>query len=132
MRRRRYATNVLVVTFWSLTLALAVCALLALLLETGQWHGAPGPAGWFAIGYNALVIFGFSQVLWFRLASSLPPVASGLSVMLIPVIGLFSGMAVLGETPRWQDWVALGCILVAIASVLLPSGRASDRRAVRG
>jgi len=132
MRRRRHATNVLTVTFWSLVLALAVCALLALLLETGQWRGAPGPGGWIAIGYNALVIFGFSQVLWFRLASSLPPVASGLSVMLIPVIGLFSGMAVLGESPRWQDWVALGCILVAIASVLLPSGRASDRRGARG
>jgi len=120
MRRRRQATNVLTVTFWSLALALAVCALLSLLFETAQWRDRPGAAGWFAIGYNALVIFGFSQVLWFRLASSLPPVASGLSVMMIPVIGLFSGMAFLGESPRWQDWVALGCILAAIGTVLLP------------
>ena len=130
-RRRRQTTSVIAITFWSLTLALAVCAAAALLFERSQWRGWPGTAGWISITYNALVIFGFSQVLWFRLASSLPPVASGLSVMLIPVIGLFSGMAILREIPRWQDWVALGCILVAIATVLLP-GNWLRRRAPTG
>jgi len=37
------------------------------------------------------------------------------------VIGLFSGMAMLGEQPHWQDYVALACVLAAIASVLLPA-----------
>jgi drug/metabolite transporter (DMT)-like permease len=66
-----------------------------------------------------------SQLLWFRLASILPPVASSLSVMLIPVVGLFSGMALLGEQPTWHDRVALGCVLAAIASLLLPARRAA-------
>jgi drug/metabolite transporter (DMT)-like permease len=66
------------------------------------------------------LVFGVSQLLWFRLASILPPVASGLSVMLIPVVGLFSAMAMLGEVPTWHDWAALACVLAAIASVLLP------------
>jgi drug/metabolite transporter (DMT)-like permease len=57
-------------------------------------------------------------VVWFRLATILPPVASGLSVMLIPVIGLFSGMWLLGEVPHWQDYVALVSILIAIVTVL--------------
>jgi drug/metabolite transporter (DMT)-like permease len=131
MRRRRHPTSVLAITFWSLVLALTVCAVAALLFERSQWQGWPGAAGWVSIAYNALVIFGFSQILWFRLASALPPVATGLSVMLIPVIGLFSGMAILGEQPRWQDWVALGCILVAIATVLLPAGWFVGRTAGR-
>jgi magnesium chelatase family protein len=38
-----------------------------------------------------------------RLATILPPVASSLSVMLIPVVGLFSGMLLLGEVPRLRD-----------------------------
>jgi drug/metabolite transporter (DMT)-like permease len=66
-----------------------------------------------------------SQPLWFGLARILPPVASSLSVMLIPVVGLFSGMLLLGEQPSWHDWVALGCVLAAIASVLLPARRAT-------
>ena len=71
------------------------------------------------------LVFGVSQLLWFRLATILPPVASSLSVMLIPVVGLFSGMLLLGEQPSWHDWAALGCVLAAIASVLLPARRAT-------
>ena len=37
--------------------------------------------------------------------------ASGLSVMMIPVLGVFSGMVVLGEQPHWQDYAALVLIL---------------------
>jgi drug/metabolite transporter (DMT)-like permease len=121
MRRRRQATSVLVITFWSLAISLLVCGLVSVLFERHLWVRPPNRAEWGAIAYNALVIFGFSQVMWFRLASILPPVASGLSVMLIPVIGLFSGMAMLGEQPHWQDFAALGSILVAIATVLLPA-----------
>jgi drug/metabolite transporter (DMT)-like permease len=121
MRRRRQRTSVLVITFWSLVQSLIVCGLVSVLFERDQWSRPPNAAEWGAIAYNSVVIFGFSQVMWFRLASILPPVASGLSVMLIPVIGLFSGMAMLGEQPHWQDYAALACVLVAIASVLLPS-----------
>lgn len=121
MRRRRQDTNVQVITFWSVVISLAVCGTIAAVFEHEQWVRPPNAAEWAAIGYNALLIFGVSQAMWFRLASILPPVASGLSVMLIPVVGLFSAMLMLDEQPRWQDWVALGCILVAIATVLLPA-----------
>ena len=117
-------TPVLVVTFWSLVLSLVVCGLLSALFERDQWVRAPNPAEWGAIAYNSIVIFGFSQFMWFRLASILPPLASSLSVMLIPVIGLFSGMAMLGERPHWQDFAALAAILVAIATVLVPKAPA--------
>jgi len=50
----------------------------------------------------------------------LPPAASGLSVMMIPVVGVFSSMVILGEQPHWQDYVALALILMALATVLLP------------
>ena len=131
MRRRRQPTSVLTITFWSQAIVLLVCSLLALLLERDHWRWPPSGVGWAAIIYNAVVIFGFSQAIWFRIASTLPPVASGLSVMLIPVTGLFSGMALLSETPRWQDWFALGSILVAMAAVLLPAGSLARLRARR-
>ncbi len=63
----------------------------------------------------------FCHVVWSMLARKLPPAASGLSVMMIPVLGVFSGMWMLGEQPAWQDYVALALILVALSTVLLPS-----------
>lgn len=120
MRRRKQQTPVQVITFWSLLQSLIVCSALCFLIERDQWVRWPNAVEWSAMAYNSLVIFGFAQVMWFRLATILPPVASGLSVMLIPVIGLFSGIAMLGERPMWQDWVALVSILLAIATVLLP------------
>ncbi|MCO5108940.1 MAG: DMT family transporter [Burkholderiaceae bacterium] len=127
MRRRRLSAHILAITFWSLVLGLAVCGGIAVAFERQSWVRAPDAAEWAAIAYNALVVFGFSQLVWFRLATILTPVASGLSVMLIPVIGLYSGIVMLGERPGWQDWVALAAVLVAIATVLLPARGAAGR-----
>ena len=122
MRRRKLPGSVLVLTFWMMVMSLVVCSLVAWLLERDQWVRPPNLMEWGAILYNAVLVFGVSQLLWFRLATLLPPVASSLSVMLIPVVGLFSGMLLLGEVPSWQDYAALICVLVAMATVLLPAG----------
>lgn len=93
-----------------------------MLFEQPQWH-APSRANWFAIGFNAVLIFGFAQAAWFSLARSLPPLASTLSVMFIPVVGLFSGALWLHEVLHWQDFAAVGLMTAAIASVLWPARR---------
>ena len=79
--------------------------------------------------YNIFFAVAFCHVVWSMLARKLPPAASGLSVMLIPVLGVFSGMWILGEQPHWQDYVALGLILFSLTTVLLParSARAAPR-----
>ena len=110
-----------VLSFWMMVMAFACCSAIAWTAERDQWVRAPNAIEWGAILFNVFGVFGGAQLLWFRLATILPPVASGLSVMLIPVVGLFSGMVLLGERPTWHDWAALGCVLVAIGSVLLPS-----------
>ena len=95
-------------------------SLLSLLFERAQWR-APSPQAWAAIAYNAVLIFGFAHAAWFTLVRALPPVASTLSVMMIPVLGVFSGALWLGEVLRWQDWAAVLLMVAAIASVLAPS-----------
>ena len=126
-RRRRLSASIKVITFWSVVLALIVCAAIALASEAGRWRpDAIGVPALFSVVYNGVIVFGVAQLLWFRLASTLSPVASGLSVLMIPVIGLASGALGLGETLHWQDGVALGCVVFAIAMVVLPArgGRA--------
>jgi drug/metabolite transporter (DMT)-like permease len=74
-----------------------------------------------AMVFNAVLVFGFAHAAWFYLARSLPPVASTLSVMLIPVLGVFSGALWLGEVLHWQDWAAVVLMVVSICSVLWPT-----------
>jgi len=92
------------------------------LLERAQWQ-RPDDVALGTILFNGLLVVGFAQVVWFVLARSLPPVASTLSVMFIPVLGVFSGAWWLGEVLHWQDWAAVALVVVAILSVLWPASK---------
>jgi drug/metabolite transporter (DMT)-like permease len=120
LRHSQLPAATLTLAFWMTLLTAVLLSLLSGLLERAQWH-APAPQTWAAIVYNAVLIFGFAQPAWFTLARSLPPVASTLSVMMIPVLGVFSGAIGLGEVLHWQDWAAVLLMVAAIASVLAPS-----------
>ncbi|TWG78736.1 drug/metabolite transporter (DMT)-like permease [Cupriavidus gilardii J11] len=109
-------------TFWMLAVALPFLLAGTMLFESG-WR-MPNAVEWAAIAYNAVVVFAFCHLVWFALARNLPPVVSSLSIMFIPVVGVFSGMWMLGEQPHWQDYVAIVLMFAALASVmLLPSLR---------
>lgn len=125
LRRTRICLPTLTLTFWmTLLTSIAVLVLvLALSLERPPLHTPPASA-WFALVYNAVLIFGFAHAAWFELARSLPPVASTLSVMLIPVLGVFSGAFLLGEVLYWQDGAAVALMVLAIAAVLWPRSEA--------
>ena len=122
LRRARIDAATLTLSFWMTALTTVVMTMLAILFEWPQWKLPDAPTGW-AIAYNAVLIFGFSQAAWFSLARSLPPLASTLSVMLIPVVGVFSGALWLREVLHWQDYAAVLLMVAAIASVLWPAQR---------
>lgn len=117
MKRTRLDMPTISLTFWMLALTTAVMLVLSVILEQSQWR-MPNAIEWSGIVYNAAIIFGFAHVVWFRLARLLPPVVSSLSVMFIPVVGTFSGAWMLGETPQWQDYVAMLLILGSMSTVL--------------
>ncbi|MBS0430442.1 MAG: EamA family transporter [Proteobacteria bacterium] len=129
LRRTRMPVPTLAISFWMTTLTAVVMAVLAVLLERPQWK-APSAPTWAAIVYNAVLIFGFAHAAWFALARELPPIASTLSVMLIPVLGVFSGALWLGEVLHWQDWAAVALMVVAIAAVLSPAASRTAAPAV--
>ena len=120
LRNTSMQVATLTISFWMTLMTAVVISLLSVLFERPQWK-LPGTATWWSIGYNAVLIFGFAHASWFFLARSLPPVASTLSVMMIPILGVFSGAIGLGEVLHWQDWAAVVLMVVAIASVLAPA-----------
>lgn len=118
MKRTQLSMPTIALTLWMVGLTAIVMAIASLLFEWEQWR-MPNAPEWGAIVYNALIVFGFAHVVWFKMARTLPPVAAALSVMFIPVVGVFSGAWMLGETPNWQDYAAMALILAAMSTVLL-------------
>ncbi|MBX3609471.1 MAG: EamA family transporter [Hydrogenophaga sp.] len=120
MRRTTLPYQTLALSFWMTVLTATWMTLLAWVFESDGWS-MPSPMVWSSILYNAIGVFAFAQVAWLVLARDLPPIASTLSVMMIPVLGVFSGAWWLGEVLHWQDLAAVLLIMVAIASVLWPA-----------
>jgi drug/metabolite transporter (DMT)-like permease len=119
LRRTTIDRPTLTISFWMTAMTgLVMCV--AALFEADRWSW-PNAQAWGAIWYNALAVFVFAHATWFWLARALPPVASTLSVMLIPVVGVFTGALWLGEALHWQDWAAVVLMTAAIASVLWPA-----------
>lgn len=118
LRRSPIDVPLLAIVFWMTAITALAMALAAVLIERGQWR-SPEPLVWGSIAYNAVGVFGFAHAAWFYLARTMQPVASSISVMLIPVLGVFSGALLLGETVHGTDWAAVALIVLAIALVLL-------------
>ena len=121
-RRAHLTLSPLVVTVWMLLLGSSVVWALALSLEPLPQPASFTPLMWISLAYGVLINYGFAQLIWFGMARDLPPATSAMSVMAIPLVGTLSATFITGEVPHWQDWLAMVFVMVAIASVLLPSG----------
>ncbi|MDM7942549.1 MAG: DMT family transporter [Hydrogenophaga sp.] len=120
-RRAHFTLSPMVVTVWMLLLGSAVVWLLALTLEPLPRPSTFSVPMWISLLYGVFVNYGIAQLIWFGMARELPPATSAMSVMAIPLVGTLSATFIVGEVPHWQDWVAIGFVMMAIASVLLPS-----------
>lgn len=118
LRNNKIDLPTISLTFWMIAMTTLLMGAAAILFERSAWRW-PNTIEWGAIIFNALVVFAFANIVWVRLARALPPIASSLSVMMIPIVGVFSGAWMLGETPHWQDYAAMVLILAAMSTVLL-------------
>ncbi len=70
--------------------------------------------------YNVLIAFAFAHWAWIKIATSVPVGVFSISMQLIPVVGVLSGMLFLGERPSWAEYAALALVLAALLTVLRP------------
>ena len=99
----------------------------AVFLETRELH-MPGQMAAWGVMYNVVVAFMFCYWAWNRIVLMMPVAVSSLSALFIPVIGVLSGMAFLGERPGWQEWLGGLLILAAISTVLPLRGQQQSTR----
>jgi drug/metabolite transporter (DMT)-like permease len=119
MRRAHLTLPMETLTVWMLVLASVCLWGFATVLEPWPSWQFSAPI-WGSLAYGALINYGFAQVIWFGMARHLPPATSAMSVMAVPMVGTLSATLIVNEMPGWQDLVAVLCVMVAIAAVLLP------------
>ena len=76
--------------------------------------------------FSVFICGGFCNWAWIKIATVAPVTISTLSMLMIPVVGVFSGMLVLSERPQWTDYAALVLVIAALASVLIPPRAAAQ------
>ncbi|HEX5477022.1 MAG TPA: DMT family transporter [Burkholderiales bacterium] len=108
-------------TAWIMLLGGLPILLGALALD--DFHSLGKVGLWPALGvlYNVLVAFAFAHWAWIKIATSVPVTVFSLSMLVIPVVGVLSGMLFLGERPSWAEYCALGLVLASLVSVVLPA-----------
>jgi drug/metabolite transporter (DMT)-like permease len=120
---KRWPVNMPITVFtgWQMVIGVVPILVVALAWESGNFNLfalSRGPM--FAVFYTLLVSYIFCSWAWTKIVVIAPVGVSSLSVMMTPVVGVFSGILVLGETPHWQDFVALIAVVGSLATVMLP------------
>jgi len=123
---RRYSTDLPTTSFtaWQLLVGGVPIMVGALVLEWGEWRPI-GVGAAIGLGYNMLFVFIFCYWAWYKIATTVPATMAALSTLMIPIVGLFSGMLILAERPQWQEYAALVLVIAALATVLVPPKQVS-------
>jgi len=79
--------------------------------------GLPSALG---TAYNVLLAFAWAHWAAIKLATSVSVTVFSLCTLIIPVVGVFSGMLFLGERPGWPEYTALAFVLGSLATVVVP------------
>jgi drug/metabolite transporter (DMT)-like permease len=111
-----------VYTAWIMLLGGIPIFVVASIVEAGH-HSSISLKAWLAIAYNVLVAFAWAHWAWIKIATSVSVTVFSLSMLLIPVVGVLSGMVFLGERPSMSETAAMLLILAALATVIAPRRR---------
>jgi len=123
---KRYPTNLPTTSFtaWQLLLGGIPIVVGALLFERHTWHAVSWRAS-AAVIYNMTIAFVFCYWAWFKIVSRAAAGVSALGTLMIPVVGIFSSMVLLGERPSWAEYAAMVLVFAAIATVVIPPRRST-------
>jgi len=73
-----------------------------------------------AVAYNVVFAFAWAHWAWIKLATTVSVSTFALSMLMIPVVGVFSGILFLGERPGAAEFGALALVLGSLATVVVP------------
>lgn len=106
-------------TAWIMLIGGLPIFVVAAFVDLGR-HAPISAQAWLAIAYNVFVAFAWAHWAWIKIATSVSVTVFSLSMLMIPVVGVASGMIFLGERPSGPEVAAMLAILGALAAVAIP------------
>jgi drug/metabolite transporter (DMT)-like permease len=109
---------------WQLLLGGLPITIIAIFFERDLWPAVINTISLEAILSTILILVYpiiFCWIAWFRIISELPVSISAVSIMLVPVIGVYSGHLILQEPVSLREIGGLLLVCSALALVLLPT-----------
>lgn len=111
MARMRPESQLLCQVTVSAVLLLALAPLFGALIREPEWIHIAG------LGFQAIVVVGLGYLMWFWLMTIYQANAVASFSFLSPVLAVFFGWAILGETIGVQIWIALGLVAAGITLI---------------
>lgn len=115
-KRFRVAMPTISLTGWTMLFGSFPVLAVAIPLETARL-GIPSCWPMAGLFYNVFLSFMFGNWAWNRIVLMVPVAVSSLSSLVIPLVGVSSGMVLLGEPLDWQEVLATVLILSAVGTV---------------
>ena len=109
---------------WQLLLGGLPITIAAIFIEHHLWQPVINTISLAAILSTILILIYpiiFCWIAWFRIISEVPVTVSAVSIMLVPVIGVYSGHLILQEPVGLREIAGLLLVCSALVLVLLPS-----------
>lgn len=117
-KKTQWSTPVAAIMVWQMLLGAIPITLGALVIE-GAPHLALSTGGWVALGFVVVFPVVIGQWTYFKIVRLFPASIAALGTLAVPVIGVLSSAAILGEAVGLRELVALVLICAALASVLI-------------
>jgi drug/metabolite transporter (DMT)-like permease len=121
--QKRYpvAMPTLPYTAWIMLLGGVPVILGSFVFEDWRVLGDAGKWAWLGVAYNVFIAFAWAHWAWIKIATSVSVTVFSLSMLVIPVVGVLSGMLFLGERPSAAECGAALLIVASLATVVLPA-----------
>jgi drug/metabolite transporter (DMT)-like permease len=118
LRHHRWEGPTLDLIFWETLVALVPLGLLAVAFDAGK------PVNWgvqalFCVLYSGALESAFGYWASQTIQRALPPMATSVILLAVPVVGIFTGAVVLGETITLGDLVGFAVTLTGIVTLSL-------------
>jgi len=107
------------ITGWQLVVSLAVIAVCLAIFEGAPHLWPLRPTTIVALVFHGVIATGLAYLLWFEIVERLPVATASLGSLCVPVVGILSSIAILGERPSLIDAIGFALILAAAAAVLI-------------
>ena len=122
-KRVNWQMSAIALAGWQLLLGGLPISIIAFFLERDLWPQLAQNVSWSAISSTIFILVYpiiFCWFAWFRIVKEVPVSVSAVSIMLVPVIGVYSGHVILAEPVSWREIGGLLLVCSALALVLLP------------